>query len=114
MDGALADFHRAAALFPLEQTFRLGPSTFFVYVRPEGKEREMVAELRAALDSNPFALDIRCNLAAMLWQLGETRAAANEFNFVKLLSPMAPPVLIVSEDRRTVRCGAGMAQAVSR
>lgn len=57
----------------------------------QGKTDEAIAHYRSALDAQPGALDVRHNLALLLWRRDRKEAARTEFEHIFSLSPAYAP-----------------------
>lgn len=91
-------FHveRAARWFPLDHRFRSGVAEFYSIVRWKGSRAAAIDALTLALETNPFSLDLRRNLAALLWENGEQERAEAELLVIKALSPKAKLTIVVN------------------
>jgi len=84
----------AARLFPFDYELRFAPSKFCSEVRWKGSAEPCMASLRAELAVNPFAHDLRRNLAGFLIQLDRKPEAAEQVLFIMSVVPHLPPLAI--------------------
>lgn len=86
----------AAAIFPLDGRNRLAPAHFYSTVRYAGSREIAIKLLRAALVEDPYAIDLRRNLAGFLLEGGDRAGAERELAFVAQFSPRSKIVLWVN------------------
>lgn len=89
MSDSLRRFDVAASLFPLQWRFRAGAAYFRTSVVGAGSREEIKAEIRRALETNPFLLDLRRSLAGYLWEEGRQDEAIAELWFIRRFAPNA-------------------------
>jgi hypothetical protein len=89
MSDSLRRFEVAERLFPLQWRFRSGGAYFRTSVVGAGSRDEIKAEIRRALATNPFLLDLRRSLAGYLWEEGRQDEAVAELWFIRHIAPNA-------------------------
>ena len=91
----------AASDFPLDPRLRKALAEFYSVVRWPGSREQAIPVLRAALEDDPFAFDIRRNLAGYLLEDGDRPAAEREIAFIHAFSPRSQIVLHVNVNPAT-------------
>lgn len=86
-DAAMARLHLAAALNPYDYHVRAGPAAYCSEARWKGSGAGCMSALLAELAENPFALDLRRNLAGFLIEAGRIDAAKAEIAFISKFVP---------------------------
>lgn len=100
----------AAAVFPLDGRNRLAPAHFYSTVRYAGSREIAIELLRAALVEDPYAIDLRRNLAGFLLEAGDRAGAERELAFVAQFSPRSRIVLWVNVNPETGGDGGALRQ----
>lgn len=98
---ALPHIGRARAAFPFDHRFRIAVAEYYSRIRWKGSRPEAIAAVRAALATDPFALDLHRNLAGLLYEDGDMAGSQREIAFLARYQPHWPVAIIVNANPAT-------------
>lgn len=91
-----ADVQEAMRWFPLDYRMRLAEAEFYSLTRWKGSRPHAIAAIRRAIATNPYAFDLRRNLAGFLWEAGDKDEALRELTAIKRFVPLADISIMVN------------------
>ena len=97
-DERLQYIKSAVRWYPPNHEFRNAVSYFHFMNRQKGSLPEAVEAHVVALESNPYAFDVRRNLASLYYEAGKKELAMEQIGIIKSRSPNANIVLIVNKN----------------
>lgn len=92
---------RARRVFPLDHRFRLGEAAFYSRVRWKGSRPAAIEAIGTALLTDPFAMDLRRNLAGLLYEAGDTDGVAREIAILRHYMPRRDVPIFVNANPAT-------------
>lgn len=90
-----------AQVFPFDPRLRAAPAQYYSARRWPGSRDYAIGVLQNYLDGDPFAVDMRRNLAGYLLEAGDKAGAARELGIVQTLSPRSQINLRVNVNPET-------------
>ena len=101
LDERIYHLRQAARWYPPNHEFRNAASYFMFMNRRKGSLPAAVEAHVIALESNPYAFDIRRNLASLYYEAGLRDLAVAQVNIIKSRAPNAEITLIVNKNPAT-------------
>lgn len=91
----------ARQAFPFDFRFRMGEASFYARVRWKGSREAAIAAIEAAMQTDPYAMDLRRNLAGLLYEAGNVDGAVRELMFIKHYMPRRNVPILVNANPAT-------------